>query len=154
MNKKKKIFKKNIHGRHVEYIRMTTLVCITPIYNAGRLVVDTIVSIKTQTVFFTTNDEPIEILHVIVDGNSTDDPLALAKKCYGDIASYDNLSVLYVSEDDKGMYDAVTKGFALADKHVDGDIFCYQAEGLVLGVINAVIGLRYPTYNRGCILFN
>ena len=108
---------------------MTTLVCVTPTYNAGRLVVDTIVSIKTQTVFFTTNDDPIEILHVIVDGNSTDDTLALAKKCYEDIDSYDNLSVLYVSEDDKGMYDAVTKGFALADKHVDGDIFCYLNAG-------------------------
>lgn len=78
---------------------------VTPSYNCGKYIEETIINIKEQ-------DYP-NIEHIIIDGASTDNTLEILNKYSNDI--------IWVSEPDKGMYDAINKGFALAK----GEILTY-----------------------------
>ncbi len=83
---------------------------ITPSYNQGRYIEDTIVSVKNQ-------DYPY-IEHIIVDGGSTDNTIDVIKKfenCY---------NVFWISEPDKGPVDALNKGF-------------YRAKGSIVAWLNS-----------------
>lgn len=82
---------------------------LVPSYNQGRFIRDTIDSILEQ------DYRPLTI-HVI-DGASTDDTLEVLKS-YGDIPE-----LQWVSEPDKGVVDAVNKGFRL----LNGDICGIQS---------------------------
>jgi glycosyltransferase len=53
------------------------------------------------------------IEHIIVDGNSTDNTLSIIKK-------YQNNISTFISEPDRGMYDAINKGIKLATGDVIG----------------------------------
>lgn len=77
---------------------------ITPSYNCGDYIELNIKSIKKQ-------NYP-NIQHIIIDGGSTDNTLEILKK-------YDDIQ--WISEPDNGMYDAINKGFNLAQ----GEIFTY-----------------------------
>lgn len=78
---------------------------ITVVYNNKETIRDAINSVLSQTY------ENIE--HIIIDGASTDGTLEIIKD-YGDkIAKY-------ISEADKGLYDAMNKGLALASGEVVG----------------------------------
>jgi glycosyltransferase len=79
---------------------------VTPVFNGERFIRRTIESVLNQT--------HRDIEHIIVDGGSTDRTLAI-------IDEYRPHIKHVISERDKGMYDALNKGFALAD----GDIYCY-----------------------------
>lgn len=70
---------------------------ITITYNASRHILPTLESVAQQTY---RNYE-----HIVVDGASTDDTLTIARH-------FDDLRIL--SEKDRGLYDAMNKGIALA----------------------------------------
>ena len=83
---------------------------ITVTYNTGQTVEDTIQSVIAQTYH--------RIEHIIVDGASTDNTLDVIEKYR------DKIHVL-ISEPDRGIYDAMNKGMALAT----GDYLCFLNAG-------------------------
>ncbi len=88
---------------------------ITVCYNSGKTLEQTIESVAAQ-------DYP-EIEHIIVDGGSKDNSLAIIEK-------NSNLIAKWISEPDRGMYDAMNKGIALATGDVIGilnsdDVYLY-----------------------------
>ncbi len=79
---------------------------ITPSYNQGRFIEDTLLSVKNQ-------DYP-NIEHIIVDGGSSDNTLEILKK-------YENkYNLRWLSEPDEGQSDAVNKGFKMARGEIIG----------------------------------
>ncbi len=82
---------------------------ITVCYNATDTIESTITSVLNQSYS--------NIQYIIIDGNSTDDTMDIVNK-------YANKISKIVSESDKGLYDAINKGIALAD-------------GEVIGILNA-----------------
>ncbi len=80
---------------------------VTAVYNGAEYIEECIQSIMNQTY---KNFE-----HIIMDGGSTDNTVAIAK-------GYESLyNVKVYSKKDKGMYDAIANGFDLAT----GDIYCW-----------------------------
>jgi glycosyltransferase involved in cell wall biosynthesis len=77
---------------------------ITATYNSAATVKDTLTSVRNQ-------DHP-DIEHIIIDGSSVDDTLAIVK-------TFPHV-VKCVSEKDKGIYDAMNKGIGLATGEVIG----------------------------------
>ena len=72
---------------------------ITVCYNSEKTIEKTILSVASQTY--------PEIEYIIVDGNSSDGTVSLIKKHKTQIFKW-------ISEPDKGLYDAMNKGVALA----------------------------------------
>ncbi len=81
---------------------------ITATYNSGSTVRDTIESVLAQTY--------TDIEHIIVDGASKDDTMAIVKEYE---PRYEG-RLRYISEPDKGIYDAMNKGIAMATGDVIG----------------------------------
>ncbi len=77
---------------------------ITPSYNQGQFIEETIVSVLNQ-------DYP-NIEHIVIDGSSTDHTLEILKKYEGKIK--------WISEKDEGQVDAVNKGFKVAQGEILG----------------------------------
>ena len=77
----------------------------TTVYNNGSTIGDTIRSVLSQ-------DYP-DIEHIIVDGGSTDNTLAI-------VAEYRSQIGLFVSEHDNGPYDAMNKGVRMATGDIVG----------------------------------
>ncbi len=86
---------------------------ITPVYNGGHSLARTIRSVLKQSY------KPYEYL--IIDGNSTDDSLAVAKRFE---QAFEDAGIIYriISEKDHGMYDAMNKGIKLASGELIGNI--------------------------------
>jgi len=103
---------------------------VTPVRNAQAQIARTMVSILTQDVF---QDRTVELEYVIVDGQSTDGTLSVVEKTL----SLMNAKVRLVSEPDRGMYDALSKGLRLTT----GAIIGYLNAGDILypGAIRAVV---------------
>ncbi len=80
---------------------------VTPVYNGGKYLEKCILSILNQ------NYENYE--HIIVDGGSTDNTLDIIRQYEG------KYPMSYISEPDNGMYDAIQKGFSMAN----GEIFAW-----------------------------
>ena len=79
---------------------------VTPSYNQGRFIEDTILSVKNQ-------DYP-NIEHIVVDGGSTDNTLEILRK-------YENeYNLKWISEPDEGQSDAVNKGFEMSKGEIIG----------------------------------
>lgn len=70
---------------------------ITPSFNSGDTIEQTIESVQNQVY--------LDVEHIVVDGGSTDQTLSILNK-------YSSLK--WVSEPDKGIYDAMNKGVKLA----------------------------------------
>lgn len=86
---------------------MITFSVVTITYNAAAVLQRTLDSVRQQTW------QSIE--HIIVDGNSADETVAMARK-YADEVSVgaNGIRVTLVSEPDKGLYDAMNKGIRMA----------------------------------------
>jgi glycosyltransferase involved in cell wall biosynthesis len=70
---------------------------VTPVFNSGRYIEQTIRSVLAQSY--------ADLDYFIVDGGSTDGTIEMIRKYEGAISGWS-------SEPDKGMYDAINKGFA------------------------------------------
>ena len=81
---------------------------ITATFNSGKTVRDTLESVLRQTYK--------EIEYIIVDGKSTDDTMDIVR----DYEPRFNGRMTYVSEPDRGIYDAMNKGIAMATGDVVG----------------------------------
>lgn len=79
---------------------------ITPSYNQGQFIEETILSVIGQ------NYPNLEF--IIIDGGSTDNTVSIIKK-------YETKITYWVSEKDGGQAEAINKGF----KKATGDIFCW-----------------------------
>jgi glycosyltransferase involved in cell wall biosynthesis len=80
---------------------------ITPTLNQAAFIERTLASVQAQVY--------PRIEHIVMDGGSTDGTLEIVRR------EADAGRLTYVSEGDRGMYDAVNKGLALAR----GDVLCY-----------------------------
>lgn len=89
-----------------EIIKLPKISVVTPVFNGEKFIEKTITSILNQ------NYPNLE--YIVIDGGSTDNTLNIINK-YKDKLSY------FISEPDKGMYDALNKGFSMAT----GDILCW-----------------------------
>ena len=82
-----------------------TVSIITATFNSSSTIADCIKSVASQTY--------PHIEHIIIDGGSTDGALDIIKK-YSDRIAY------WISEPDKGIYDAMNKGIKLASGDIVG----------------------------------
>lgn len=87
---------------------------ITVCYNSAATIEKTILSVASQTYK--------NIEYIIIDGNSIDNTIEIVKK-------YETIITKWISEPDKGLYDAMNKGIAIATGDIVGilnsdDIFC------------------------------
>lgn len=87
---------------------------ITVCYNSAATIEKTILSVASQTYK--------NIEYIIIDGNSIDNTIEIVKK-------YETIITKWISEPDKGLYDAMNKGIAIATGDIVGilnsdDTFC------------------------------
>lgn len=87
------------------YTPMQTVFVITVCWNAVNLIEETIKSVLSQTYQ--------DIKYLIIDGGSTDGTVDIIKK-------YENKLTYWISEPDKGIYDAMNKGLAKARELGEG----------------------------------
>src|SRR5450759_2806690 len=94
---------------------------ITPSYNQGQFLEETILSVINQ------NYPNLE--YFIIDGGSTDNSIEIIKK-------YEKHLTYWVSEKDNGQAHAINKGF----KKATGDIVCWinSDDLLIQGAINTI----------------
>jgi len=106
---------------------------ITVTYNSAATLRRTLESVKAQ-------DHP-DIEHIIVDGASTDGTVELLKKSCALARSDDSQTgYKWISEPDKGMYDAINKGIKMATGEVIGILNsddCYSEETILSKVADA-----------------
>lgn len=81
---------------------------VTPAYNDGEYLPTCLRSVREQ--------EYPNVEHIVVDGDSDDDTVRILES-----EGMENDSLRYVSEPDGGMYDAIEKGFNMAE----GDILAW-----------------------------
>ena len=98
---------------------------VTPVYNAERTIARTIESIRSQ--------KDVETEQIIVDGASSDGTLNILKK-------YESGFSAFISEADKGIYDAINKGIQLATGDIIGILNAddYYASPDILAKVSSV----------------
>jgi len=97
---------------------MIRITYVTITYNAAKVLRRTLDSVLCQ-------DYP-DIVHLIIDGASTDDTIALVNDYIARSNAADNgHSIQITSEPDKGIYDAMNKGL----RSIDGDYVCFLNAG-------------------------
>lgn len=97
---------------------MIRITYVTITYNAAKVLKRTLDSVLSQ-------DYP-NIVHLIIDGASTDDTLKLVDDYIARSNAAENgHQVQVTSEPDKGIYDAMNKGL----RSLDGDYVCYLNAG-------------------------
>jgi glycosyltransferase involved in cell wall biosynthesis len=122
---------------------------VTPCYNARPFLPETIASVLNQSAFV---DGRAELQYIIVDGGSSD-----GTQDY--LATLDDPRITWISERDRGMYDAVAKGFDRTMGEVQsyinaGDVyfpwtFDVVAESLEDPAVNWITGLSVLRNERG-----
>ena len=97
-----------------------TFSIVTPVYNNEKYIAETIESVLAQA-----GDFSVE--YIIIDNNSTDMTGEIVKSYQKSLQSglrplnCNRLNIIYISEKDSGMYDAIQKGFS----HASGDVFAW-----------------------------
>lgn len=99
-----KSYIRTVQSKNIPFPEMK-ISLITVTYNSEKYLADCIESVLMQ-------DHP-NIEHIIIDGKSKDGTLNIIKKYEGNIARW-------ISETDRGMYDAINKGIELATGDVIG----------------------------------
>ncbi|NQU38698.1 MAG: glycosyltransferase [Lentisphaerae bacterium] len=112
---------------------MPRLSIVTPSFNQGHYIRATVESVMAQ-------DYP-DVEHIIIDGGSTDQTLAV-------LADYPHLIV--VSEPDDGHADAINKGFRKATGEILG--FLNSDDTLVPGALKAIADGMSPANGRHVVL--
>lgn len=112
---------------------------ITVAWNAAATISDTLRSVAAQT--------GVEIEHIIVDGGSTDDTVNI-------VGAHAGAGVIFISEPDNGLYDAMNKGVARASGELIGflnadDYFC-RTDAMAL-VAEAAAKDRYAQAIAGSV---
>lgn len=117
-------------GQNIRDAMTVTVVTVT--YNAAQYLPDTIMAIRGQTY--------PNIEWIVIDGGSTDGTVDILK-------ANENVIDYWVSEPDRGMYDAIAKGFEKAN----GEILCWLNAGDIFmpGALYLVAELfgKYPSVN-------
>jgi glycosyltransferase involved in cell wall biosynthesis len=97
-------------------------VCVvTPVFNGNGLIQDTVSSIIEQN-----NRNEFNISYYICDGGSTDGTLQYLEEVMANYNS-EGMVIKVISDNDDGMYDALSKGFVLAGN--SHDLYCYINAG-------------------------
>ncbi len=99
---------------------------ITVCYNSAKTIEQTIQSVLSQ--------QYAAIEYIIIDGASKDDTVAIIQK-------YQDKIAVFISEPDKGIYDAMNKGIALASGEIIGFLNAddlYADERVITSVVNAM----------------
>lgn len=124
-----------------------TISIITATYNSGKTLRDTLESVLRQTYS--------DYEHIIIDGASSDDTPAIVREYE---ARYKG-RLRYISEPDKGLYDAMNKGLALVagdvvgilnsdDFYTSDDILERVAAAMIDTTIDAVYGDIHFVHNQ------
>ena len=79
---------------------------VTPVFNAASTIASNIESVLRQTYR--------NVEHIIVDGGSLDATVAVIQK-------FDDPRLVWISEKDGGIYDAINKGIRMST----GDVVCF-----------------------------
>lgn len=109
---------------------------ITINYNNAAGLCRTLDSVAAQRLdISTTNKVPLEVEHIIVDGNSTDESVQIIRD-YEQQLSSSSISLMWVSEPDKGIYNAMNKGIevALGIRKVDAQHHSHSGEDSVTSI--------------------
>ena len=127
---------------------MIRITYVTITYNAAKVLQRTLDSVLQQ-------DYP-NIVHLIIDGASTDDTLKLVDDYIARSNAAENGHRIQVtSEPDKGIYDAMNKGL----RSLDGDYVCFLNAGdflptpdTVSKIAEAATNTHHPTpsFQRSC----
>ena len=102
---------------------------ITVCYNAEKTIADALASVGRQR--FETFErferfEKLEVEYIVVDGGSTDGTVGIIRNFADNLSNLSNVSNLsnfsfrWLSEKDRGMYDALNKGIRMATGDVVG----------------------------------
>jgi glycosyltransferase involved in cell wall biosynthesis len=94
---------------------MIKISIVTPCFNAEASIQETMCSVLEQTAVIS---KRAELEYIICDGGSTDRTIEI-------ISNINSPSIKLISEPDRGMYDALSKGLKLAS----GEIFAYINAG-------------------------
>ena len=97
--------------------------CVTPCLNSEKYIEQTMTSVLDQTIF---QDKNFSLFYTIRDGGSTDGTVDIIKRVITKHSIGENIEVIYYSEKDSGMYDALSKGFEYGMK---SNIFSYINAG-------------------------
>jgi glycosyltransferase involved in cell wall biosynthesis len=106
---------------------------ITATYNSAKTIESTIQSVLSQTY--------PNIEHIIIDGASKDSTQEIAQNFQNH-----HPSIRYISELDKGIYDALNKGVQLASGHIIGFLHSddfFESERVVEEIINSFQSKNY-----------
>lgn len=87
---------------------------LTVSYNSEKTIARTIESVLNQTYD--------DIEYIIIDGNSTDNTVAVAESYKEAFGKHPGRSLTIISEHDRGMYDALNKGAKLAHGELVGQV--------------------------------
>lgn len=99
------------HGGTIAGPTSQLVTVVTPSFNQAKFLEETIRSVALQ------NYRPIQ--HVVVDGGSTDGSVDILKRCSDELGN-SGYALDWISEHDRGMPDALGKGFSMARGAVVG----------------------------------
>lgn len=133
---------------------------VTPCFNSAKLLTRTFDSILSQS------SKEIYISYVVVDGASSDDTLSIIE-AYKDRMKNSGIDFSYISEPDKGMYDAIAKGFLSKSHEIynsysyinAGDFYAPRSIINVTRIFNENCGIHWITglnikYNMNMDIFS
>ena len=116
------------NSENISTISNPKISIITVIKNKSNFIEETILSVKNQ--------KYKNIEHIIIDGGSTDGSLEIIKKYIEDID-------YFVSEPDKGNYDAINKGLSVCTGDLIGIV---NADDILLPDATSILVNNYNQY--------